>query len=115
MCSRAVRCSRTASYDSPGPPSRTSAAATAMLTGPRSLASEERSARAEWLSDRRVSLGSAHGQLPGRHPQRAVEPDALAVEHLVAGDVACQLRELGRLAEPVREGHGLAQAVARLL
>ena len=50
-----------------------------------------------------------------RHPQRAVEPDRLAVEHPVLDDVARQLRVLRRLAEALGEGHAGAELLARLL
>src|SRR5665811_2062197 len=38
-----------------------------------------------------------------RHPQRAVEPDGLAVEHAVLDDLAGQLRVLGGRAEALGE------------
>src|ERR1700689_1003101 len=49
------------------------------------------------------------------HPQRAVQPDRLAVEHAILDNVAGQLRVLGGLAEALGEGHACAELVARLL
>ena len=53
--------------------------------------------------------------LPGRHPQRAVEPDRLAVEHPVLDDLAGQLRVLRGPAEALREGDARAEFLAGLL
>ena len=50
-----------------------------------------------------------------RHPQRAVEPDHLAVEHLVLDDVDGERGELVGPAEPARERDRVAERLARLL
>ncbi len=55
------------------------------------------------------------GRLPGRHPEAAVETDRLPVQVWVLGDGADELRELGRLAEALREEHPGAERLARLL
>src|SRR5437660_1005303 len=53
--------------------------------------------------------------LTGRHSQRAVEPDDLAVEHLVLDDVRDQRGELVRASEARGERHDAAQRLARVL
>ena len=47
--------------------------------------------------------------LPRRHPDRTVEPDDLAVEHLVLDDVLDEIRILLGPAEPLRERYLFAQ------
>src|SRR4051794_4587702 len=54
-------------------------------------------------------------RLLGRHPQGPVQPDGLAVQHGVLGDVAGQLGELAGAPEPRREGHLLAELLALIL
>src|SRR5688572_17731759 len=51
----------------------------------------------------------------GRHAQRAVETDGLAVEHRVLRDVTDERRELVGPAEPRRERHLLPEGGARSL
>src|SRR5437870_10563769 len=57
----------------------------------------------------RVGPLSLLGPLLRRHADRAVEPDHLAIEHLVADDLAYQRGEFGGTAEPLRERHHLAE------
>src|SRR3984957_20662375 len=49
-----------------------------------------------------------------RHPQRAVEPDRLAVEHAVLHDVAGELGVLRRLAEALRIGGARTELLTSL-
>src|SRR6476620_10814933 len=101
-CRRCSSRARTASCSSPGPVwagSNTSTPPTAMLTGPCSADSDERSAG---------ERDSAMVLLPRRHPDRAVEADRLAVEHRVLHDLRGELRELVGTPEARRERHLLA-------
>ncbi len=50
-----------------------------------------------------------------RHPQRAIEPDRLAVEHPVLDDLTGELRVLGGQAEALREGDARAERLTGLL
>src|SRR4051812_41417050 len=50
-----------------------------------------------------------------RHAQGAVEPDRLAVQHRVLHDVHRERRELGGVAEPLREGDCLAELIPHFL
>jgi hypothetical protein len=47
-----------------------------------------------------ASIGLLRRRLLGRHAQRAVEPDGLAIEHRILNDVAYQDRVLRGLAKP---------------
>src|SRR6476620_10117051 len=98
-CRRCSRRASTASWARPGPPSKTRTPPTAMLTGPCSADSEERSAG---------ERDSATALLPRRHPDRAVQADRLAVEHRVLHDLRGELRELVGTPEARRERHLLA-------
>src|SRR5690606_15597188 len=49
------------------------------------------------------------------HADRAVQPDRLAVEHLVLDDMGGQCAIFGRFAETGREGHLLAERILRFL
>ena len=49
------------------------------------------------------------------HPDGSVQPDGLAVHHLVGDDVLHQAGELVRVAQPARVGHRLGQEDPHLL
>ena len=59
--------------------------------------------------------GVRRNRLARRHPQRAVEPDRLAVQHRVLDDLAGELAVLLGPAEPRREGDARAERLALLL
>src|SRR3954468_8956080 len=104
-CRRWSRRASTASCANPSPPSKTRTPPTAMLTGPCSADSDERSA-----GERDSAIGSAR-----RHADGAVQADRLAVEHRVLDDLRRELRELLGAAEARREGDLLAELRPRLL
>src|SRR5688572_33409951 len=62
-----------------------------------------------------ITVPGMGGTLLWRHSQGAVEPDRLAVEHLVLGDVAGEPGVLLGPSEPRRMRHLGAQRLARLL
>src|SRR3954468_3443088 len=108
-CRRWSRRASTASCANPSPPSNTRTPPTAMLTGPCSADSDERSA------GERDSATGLRRSLPRRHSDRAVEADRLAVEHRVLHDLRGELRELAGASEARRERDLLAELRARLL
>src|ERR671919_2220032 len=97
---------------------RSSSASTtkAPISSGRSWASEPLKARPMGVRTASTITGEGMARtLLRRHPEGAVEPQHLAVQHRVLGDVAGQLRVLLGAPQPWREGDRGSQSVARLL
>src|SRR5918998_6279187 len=87
---------------------RSSSASTtkAPISSGRSWASEPLKARPMGVRMASTITGSGMAKtLLGRHPEGAVQPDRLAVQHRVLGDLAGQLGVFLRPSEPRRVWH----------
>src|SRR5215216_7630394 len=88
----------------------------APISSGRSWASEPLNARPMGVRTASTITGSGMAKtLLRRHPEGAVEPDRLAVQHRVLGDLAGEPRVLLGPSEPRWEGHLRAERLARLL
>ena len=88
----------------------------APISSGRSWASEPLKARPMGVrTASTITASGMAGTLLRRHSQGAIQPDRLAVQHRVLGDLAGELRVFLGTSEPRREGHLGAQGLARLL
>src|SRR5215207_78066 len=101
---------------SPGLRSSSASTMKAPISSGRSWASEPLNARPTGVRTASTITGSGMAEtLLRRHPEGAVEPDRLAVQHRVFGDLAGELGVLLGPPEARREGHLRAERLARVL